>query len=292
MRIEGTTAVVTGAGNGIGRALALAFGAAGANVVVADVTRADAEAVAAEVAERGAQSLAVAVDVRDFDQVSDLADTTWSAFGSADILCNNAGVMAPAAPVWAANERDFDWTFGVNVAGVLNGLRAFVPRWLHRSEPAWIVNTGSEHSLGVPHLSAGLYNASKAAVLGLSDVARRELPDHIGMSILCPGIVNTTLWKASERRPEDLGGGLPADARGAAAMQLGKAPAEIAGRVLAAIDQEQFYIVTHAHDLDVAAERWQEVSAAFAAQSPRYAGDEAYAVDNVIQRLRAEAKNK
>ncbi len=286
MKIAGTSAVVTGGGNGIGRAVSLALARNGANVAVADIELDAAAAVATEIERMGLKSLAVAVDVSREDDVVDLADEAWSAFGSVELLFNNAGVMPPGGPLIGVAKADFDWCFSVNVGGVMNGIRVFAPRFIESAKPAWIVNTGSEHSLGVPHLFGGAYTASKHAVLGLSDVLARELPKHVGVSVLCPGITQSTLWRATERRPQDRGGPLAGDPAGAAAMALGMPVEQVAERVIAGVETETFFIMTHAHVVEIARERWDAVAQAFAAQVPRHPGDEVYEVNEVMRRLR------
>ncbi len=285
MDLDGKVAVVTGAGNGIGRAVALALADAGADVALVDIEAEAAADVASMVRARGGRSASYVGDVRDPEAVSSLASEVWSRFGAVNVLVNNAGVIAATGPVWETQPRDVEWVLGVNVEGIFNGLRAFVPRMIDSGEDAWIVNTGSEHSLGLPHAGAGVYNASKHAVLGLSETLRAELPDHIGVSVLCPGIVESTLWRATERRPDALGGAVGADARGAEAMAQGLAAEAVAERVVEAIRAEYFYVLTHPHVVDYAERRWQEIEAAFARQAPRYDGDSAYDVNAIIERL-------
>ena len=286
MQLEGRSAVITGAGHGIGRAIALALAAAGTNVAGADIDEDAAQAVAAEVTAHGVQSLAARVDVAREQDLVELADRAFSAFGSVEVLVNNAGIIPDSRKLWQFSAEDFDWTFAVNVRGVMNGIRTFVPRFVASSEPAWMVNTGSEHSLGIPHLRAGVYTASKHAVLGLSDVLKRELPAHVGVSVLCPGIVDTTLWRATERRQDDHGGSATADPAAATVMQHGL-PAEMVGqKVREAIEQEYFFVLTHPHVVEFARERWEAIEQAFANQAPRYDGDENFDVRNIARRLK------
>ncbi len=286
MQIAGNSAVVTGGGNGIGRAIALALARRGADVAVADIELDAAEQVAAEVAAEGVRSLAIAADVTRPEDVTALAETAWRAFGGVQLLFNNAGVIQPTKPLADTSREDFDWCFAVNVGGVMNCIREFAPRFVASGARCWIVNTGSEHSLGVPHLYAGLYTATKHAVLGLSDVLRRELPDRVGVSVLCPGIVESTLWRASERRQDRFGGAVPADPAAAATMQMGLPAEQVAQAVIAGVEAGNFYILTHPHVVEYARSRWQELEEAFAAQAPRYAGDDAYDVKEIIRRSR------
>lgn len=286
MEINNKTAVVTGGGNGIGKALCMALAEAGANVVIADIELDAAQAVEAEINATGAGCLAIAVDVTDEASVIRMRDTVCDVFGSVDILVNNAGVMHPTKPLFETTSADLDWVMSVNVGGVMNGIRSFVPLFVEQGTPAWILNTASEHSLGVPHLGGGLYTASKHAVLGLSDVLRRELPDHIGISVLCPGIVGTTLWKASERRQDRYGGAEAGSAQAGAAMQHIGMPAEdVAQATIRGLGEETFFIVTHPHAVEFGQARWGEIESAFAAQAPRFEGDEKYDLNKLLGQI-------
>ena len=286
MEVNNKTAVVTGGGNGIGKALCMALAEAGANVVIADIELDAAQAVEAEINATGAGCLAIAVDVTDEASVIRMCDTACDVFGSVDILVNNAGVMHPTKPLFETTSADLDWVMSVNVGGVMNGIRSFVPLFVEQGTPAWILNTASEHSLGVPHLGGGLYTASKHAVLGLSDVLRRELPDHIGISVLCPGIVGTTLWKASERRQDRYGGAEAGSAQAGAAMQHIGMPAEdVAQATIRGLGEETFFIVTHPHAVEFGQARWGEIESAFAAQAPRFEGDEKYDLNKLLGQI-------
>lgn len=286
MDINNKTAVVTGGGNGIGKALCTALAEAGANVVIADIELDAAEAVKAEISATGARCLALAVDVTDEGSVTRMRDAAQEAFGSVDLLVNNAGVMHPTKPLFETTSADLEWVMSVNVGGVMNGIRSFVPLFIEQGTPAWILNTASEHSLGVPHLGGGLYTASKHAVLGLSDVLRRELPEHIGVSVLCPGIVGTTLWKASERRQDRYGGAETGSEQAGAAMQhIGMPVEDVAEATIRGLEEENFFIVTHPHAVEFGKSRWDEIESAFATQAPRFEGDEKYDLNLVLKQL-------
>lgn len=286
MDIHNKTAVVTGGGNGIGKALCTALAEAGANVVIADIELDAAEAVKAEISATGARCLALAVDVTDEGSVTRMRDAAQEAFGSVDLLVNNAGVMHPTKPLFETTSADLEWVMSVNVGGVMNGIRSFVPLFIEQGTPAWILNTASEHSLGVPHLGGGLYTASKHAVLGLSDVLRRELPEHIGVSVLCPGIVGTTLWKASERRQDRYGGAEAGSEQAGAAMQhIGMPVEDVAEATIRGLEEENFFIVTHPHAVEFGKSRWDEIESAFATQAPRFEGDEKYDLNLVLKQL-------
>ena len=283
MDLRGKSAVVTGGGNGIGRALCLALAGRGVNVAVADIEAGAARVVAREVAEVGVRSMGLPVDVTDESSVSTLADSAWREFGNVDILVNNAGVMHAMSPLHECAAADFDWVFGVNVRGAMNGIRAFVPRFLAANRPSRVVNTASEHALGVPHVGGGVYTASKHALLGLSDVLRRELPGHVRVSVLCPGIVDSSLWRAGERRQAEFGGPSAVPERGGAFMrQVGMPAAEVAAMAVEGIRTGEFYIVTHPHAVDIANRRWTELEEAFARQAPRRDGDRRYDLEPIL----------
>ena len=288
MNLSGKSAVVTGGGNGIGRAICLALAGEGVNVAVADIEGEAARGVADEAAALGVQAIGVATDLTGEASVAALADAAWEAFGSVEILVNNAGVAQNSMPLAQTSAQDLDWIFAVNVGGAMNGVRVFAPRFLASGGPCHIVNTASEHALGVPHLGGGLYTASKHALLGLSDVLRRDLPDHVKVSVLCPGIVESTLWRASERRQETFGGASPApEMAGAFMSQIGMPAEEVAAAAVEGIRQGRFFIVTHPHAVRFAQSRWEEIGQAFAEQAPRREGDEQYDLEPIMQRILA-----
>ncbi|MDE0660662.1 MAG: SDR family NAD(P)-dependent oxidoreductase [Gammaproteobacteria bacterium] len=286
MNLDGKSAVVTGGGNGIGRALCLALAREGVNLAVADIDAAAAKAVADEARGTGVEAVGIATDVTDEDAVNDLAEAAWRTFGGVAVLVSNAGVMHPTEQLATTSAEDFDWVFAVNVRGAMNGIRAFVPRFIASGRESRVVSTASEHALGVPHVGGGLYTASKHALLGLSDVLRREVPEYVKVSVLCPGIVASTLWRASERRPAAYGGSAPApEAAGAFMAQVGMPADEVAVRAVEGIRRGDFYIVTHPHAVGIAQSRWAEIEGAFAAQAPRREGDAKYDLGPIMRQL-------
>ena len=286
MELNNKVAVITGGGNGIGKALCVALAEAGAKVVVADIELEAADAVRAELEGQGAHAIALQLDVSDETSVVAMRDAAVKAFETVDILVNNAGVMHATKPLFATTTADLEWVFSVNVGGVMNGIRSFVPLFIEQDTRSWILNTASEHSLGVPHLGGGLYTASKHAVLGLSDVLRRELPEYIGVSVLCPGITGTTLWKASERRQDRYGGAEAGSEQAGEAMQhIGMPVEDVAEATIRGLEAEDFFIVTHPHAVEFGKSRWDEIESAFAAQAPRFEGDEKYDLNVVLKRI-------
>jgi NAD(P)-dependent dehydrogenase (short-subunit alcohol dehydrogenase family) len=197
--LDGKVAVITGGGSGIGAALAEACAAEGMRIVVADINGERAEAVASDLPDDTA--FGKAVDVSDAAQVQELADFAFDTFGAVHLLCNNAGV-SPVGRVWDYSDEDFRWLVGVNLFGVANGLRSFVPRMIEQGE-GHIVNTGSGASfVSTPRL--GPYCATKHAIVGLSEALRYELDGTgIGVSVLVPAGVNTNIADSGARPSAD-----------------------------------------------------------------------------------------
>ena len=194
--LSGKVAVVTGGGSGIGAALARACAAEGMRVVVVDVNDERAASVAAELPDGTA--VARGVDVSDAASVDALADFAFDTFGAVHLLCNNAGI-SPAGRVWDFTDEDWQLLLGVNVRGVANGIRSFVPRMIDQGE-GHVVNTGSGASfVATPRL--GPYCATKHAIVGLSEALRYELDGTgIGVSVLVPAGVNTNIGDSMIRR--------------------------------------------------------------------------------------------
>ncbi len=282
--LTGKAGVVTGAGSGIGRALSLALADAGMDVVAADIDLEAAEETARDVGARGTRGLAVECDVTDPEDVRELADAAWAAFDHVDLVWNNAGVVAPVALLDATLE-DLRWTLDVNTVGPFLGMVEFGRRFVEQGTPARIAVTGSEHSLGVPHAFNAPYTASKHAVFALADVLRREVPDFIGVSVLCPGLVRTRLWEADRNRPVEHGEQRHSgDDIGRRLFEEGMDPAELGARAVAGVQRGDFVIVTHAHSRRFAAERCEEVLAAFDREELPGA-DDRYDIDTIVNRL-------
>jgi NAD(P)-dependent dehydrogenase (short-subunit alcohol dehydrogenase family) len=257
-QLAGKTAVVTGGGAGIGRGLCLGFAGEGMNVVVVDREADRAREVAAEVEAAGVKALAQTCDVADAAAVEALKDAAVARFGSVDVLCNNAGVVQ-FGPVVEAPQDDWDWVFKVNVWGVVNCIRSFVPQ-MKKQGAGHIVNTASLSGIfAVPGL--GVYTASKYAVMGISETMRMELKkDGIGVSVLCPGPVRSRIGETARRSGDmDRMGtieGLP---------RLGwREPADAARVVIDGIKANRAYIYTHAKGAAGTEMRFKEMLADFA----------------------------
>ena len=205
--LSGKTALVTGAGSGIGRGIALALAREGANVALADIEEGTAAAAAREVEALEVRALAAQLNVTDEAAQRALADRVEAEFGALHIICLNAGVLS-AEPVSEATEADWQWTFGVNLFGVVRGVRACLPALRRQAPDAHILITASVAGLrpneAVP---IGVYSASKHAVLAYAEVLHDELATQgIGVSALCPGGVRTQIGVAGRNRPDDYGG--------------------------------------------------------------------------------------
>ncbi len=205
--LEGRVGVVTGAASGIGRAMAKVLAAEGVKVVLGDVEEGALKETADELASAGHDVLAHVTDVADAASVQALADATVAHYGAAHIVCNNAGVSGLVQQSWTAPIEDWQWVFGVNVWGIVNGIRAFLPILLQQEE-GHIVNTGSAACFeALPGMAA--YGASKHAVLGISEALYREMRSidaPIGVSVLVPaGTVNTNIMRSERNWPSSLG---------------------------------------------------------------------------------------
>jgi NAD(P)-dependent dehydrogenase (short-subunit alcohol dehydrogenase family) len=239
-------AVITGGAGGIGMAMARAFAARGAQLVLADLDEAALARAAAELEASGAAVLPVRTDVTLLDSVQALAAAARERFGAVHIVCNNAGV-ATFGEIHRASHNDWVYTMNVNFWGVVHGVETFVPLLIDQGQGGHIVNTASMAGLvGMRWL--GIYCASKFAVVGLTEALHRELtPLGIGVSVLCPMIVDTQINENSVRmRPSDLRNEEELPVPPASAMAGGVVtPEEVGQRVVRAIDRGDLYILTH-----------------------------------------------
>jgi NAD(P)-dependent dehydrogenase (short-subunit alcohol dehydrogenase family) len=256
MKLEsGQTAVVTGAGSGIGRALAHAFGRRGLNVVALDIEAGPLDTVARELAADGVTALPQRCDVTDPDRFLALRDRVLDRFGRVDVLCNNAGVVGPRRPAWEQRLQDWQWMVDVNLYGVVNGLAAFLPGMVAAGR-GHIVNVSSISGLApIPGGGNAPYAASKYAVVGLTETLALELADRgldIGVTVVCPGRVATRIREAERNRPAALQDpdydGRPAQFDGSTPAA---APEEVAAQVLGAIEAGRLFLLP---GLDVAAD--------------------------------------
>jgi NAD(P)-dependent dehydrogenase (short-subunit alcohol dehydrogenase family) len=259
-------AVVTGAASGIGLGLAERFAAEGMRVVMADVEEPALAAAAARLAADGAAVLPVVTDVADLAAVEALRDAALSAYGAVHVVCNNAGVGGPHGPVWECPPGEWDWVLGVNLGGVINGVRAFMPVLLEQ-EAAHVLNTSS--IFGVFAGALGPYGISKHAVTALTETLYFNLRSlgvtHVGVSVLCPGAVRTNFGTSARNRPAWAGppaatmGDEDARAQFDRLALQGATPAEVAGIVVDGIRAGRFYILTSRNRDAAVASRAQQV---------------------------------
>lgn len=253
---EGKVAVITGAASGIGRALAQRCVQEGMKVVLADIEEGALSTTATALEAQGATVLSVRTNVAQAEEVAALAQRTLENFGAVHLLFNNAGVAANG-PIWAMSLQDWEWVLGVNLWGVVHGIRTFVPILLQQGSEAHIVNTASIAGL-VSTPGLGVYNVSKHGVVTLSETLYQELqqagaPVHV--SVLCPGWVKTRIHEAGRNRPAALHNPPMTTSANQAATSFDQAmqeaiengiPAEeVAAQVFAAIRERRFYILTH-----------------------------------------------
>jgi NAD(P)-dependent dehydrogenase (short-subunit alcohol dehydrogenase family) len=265
----GKAAFVTGGASGIGLALGRAFAEAGCKVMLADIEKATLDAALTSLAGSGSEIRGVACDVADPASVDAAAEETFSAFGKVHILCNNAGVGARGGIDHIALDN-WRWVLDINLMGVVNGVRAFLPHMRAHGEGGHIVNTAS--IAGIRNSVHGFhpYPASKFAVVAMSEGLAAELkPLGIGVSVLCPGFVRTNILESARNRPERYGPTTPVDtanpryARFAELVRTGMDPAEVARRVLAAIRNDELYVFTHPDARGAVEERFQAILGAF-----------------------------
>jgi NAD(P)-dependent dehydrogenase (short-subunit alcohol dehydrogenase family) len=250
---EGRVAVVTGGASGIGFSLASAFAAEGMKVVLGDIEAPALDEAVGKLESSGAAVIGVVTDVSDGAQVQALADAAVARFGAIHIACNNAGVGGGGLS-WEAPLSMWEWVLGVNLWGVVHGLRAFVPILMQQSQ-AHVVNTASIAGLVAGPLMAP-YNASKHAVVAISETLHHEMAmmaPHVKVSVLCPGWVRTRIADSSRNRPAGFEEEGAADSAISAVLHSlidrGMAPDDVAMKVIAAIRAEQFWILPH-DDID------------------------------------------
>jgi NAD(P)-dependent dehydrogenase (short-subunit alcohol dehydrogenase family) len=248
--LRGKVAVVTGAASGLGRAMALAFAGEGMHVALGDV--ADTSAVFAQVEAKGVSALSMKVDVSRAEDVEGFAALVEKDLGPAALVCNNAGV-APGGETWEVSVDDWRWILGVNLWGVIHGVRAFAPRLIGR-DAGHIVNTASVAGLISPPGSAA-YNVTKHAVVALSETLLHDLRERgsrVGVSVLCPAYVPTRIAESERNRPAGYAA-TPLSQRMRErkamlrkAVESGRLSADdVARAVVAAVKGNRFYILTH-----------------------------------------------
>jgi NAD(P)-dependent dehydrogenase (short-subunit alcohol dehydrogenase family) len=248
--LEGRVAVVTGGASGIGFALAQRFASEGMRIVLGDVEEPALKDAVDELNDGGADVIGVPTDVTDPEQVEALALAAERQFGAIHIACNNAGVGAGGLS-WEAPLSTWEWVIGVNLWGVIHGIRAFVPRIIEQ-DAGHVVNTASVAGLvAAPFM--GPYNASKHAVVALSETLHHELAlmaPHVKVSVLCPAWVNTRIGESERNRPSHLAVERSDEesvmqSALAGFLANGLDPSAVADRVCDAVHEDRFWVLTH-----------------------------------------------
>lgn len=260
----GKVAVITGAGSGFGREFALRGADLGMTLVLVDVQADALQSISDELKARGTRVMSRIVDVANGNQMDALADEVAAEFGPVHLLFNNAGVGS-AGLIWENTVADWQWVLGVNLWGVIHGIRAFVPRMLAAAKSdldyrAHVVNTASMAGLLNPAAS-GVYNVSKHAVVSLSETLYHDLAlvsEQVRCSVLCPFYVPTGIHQSHRNRPDELANStkatasqLMAQAMTSKAVTSGKiSAAEVATMTFDAVRESRFYIVSHPQALE------------------------------------------
>ena len=271
--LEGRVAVVTGAASGIGRSLAGRLTVEGMHVVLADV---EERALRDAVAGIGGDAVAFTTDVTSQESVEALAEFTYDTFGALHVLCNNAGVFQGGL-MWECSDADFEWTLGVNVMGIVHGIRAFVPRMLAAATEGHIVNTVSMAGLATTPFS-GPYDVSKFAAMAATECLAHDLASvgaAIKVSAVVPGLVDTGISRSRRNRPADLDS--PQSEGGAFVEQAladgtagSMSPSAVADLVVEAIREEHFLVPTRPSYARQLAERTEDLVAKQRPRSPQF----------------------
>lgn len=265
---KGKVAVITGGASGIGLALARRAAGEGMRVVLADIEDAALQAAVAQIKALGAQAIGVRTDVSSAESVEALGKATLDAFGAAHLVFNNAGVGGVRAKAWEATTADWQWVLGVNVWGVIHGVRVFTPILMAQNEPCHIVNTASVAGfLAVGSTSP--YAVSKHSVIALTEVLYHDLNEvgaKVGASVLCPAWVATGIWNSQRNRPAELRDRAETEAERNSRAQLktllekGKVtPDDVATLTFTGVREGRFYLLPHPRILKDVGTRMQDI---------------------------------
>jgi NAD(P)-dependent dehydrogenase (short-subunit alcohol dehydrogenase family) len=265
--LEGKTAVVTGAGSGIGLGLARTFARHGMAVVLSDIRGDRLDSALAQVRGLGARAIAVPADVSERAAVEHLADETIKAFGAVHVVCNNAGITIHGKSVADLTEQEWDWIIGVNLYGVIHGIEIFLPLIRAHMTEGHMVNTASIAGFNVRgQRRSGAYAATKFAVLALTESLAYDLADSpIGVSVLAPAAVKTRIYTSGENRPARFGGPYeePGNNPFQKELEHGLEPDMVGERVVRAILKRELYIFTHMETKEWLLARHQRIIDAF-----------------------------
>ena len=265
---EGKVAVITGGASGIGRSLACSFAKRGCKIVIADVNKETLDETAQELENIGSEVLSVITDVSDREQVSHLAEASYERFENVNILCNNAGVSS-TGPLRLLNLEDWDWVLGVNLFGVIYGTKVFLNRMLESKEQCYIVNTSS--LAGLIAVDSGPYTTSKFGVVAFSEFLAQDcFNTNVGVSVLCPGLVDTNIVKNIESLSQFRSGVFqpspemreltkPLLENVKKRIKSGMDPDILAEKVIKAIENDIFYVITHPEYISLIKARFDRI---------------------------------
>lgn len=251
---DGKVAVITGAGSGIGRALAVAAAARGMTVVAADIEELSLAETVAMITAAGGAGIGVPTDAADADAIDKLASVAFEQYGGTHLLCNNAGVFSGGL-LWERSLADWEWVIGVNLYGIVHAIRSFVPRMIAQDTACHIVNTASMGGL-ITNAYSGPYYSSKFAAVGITECLAHDLASiksKIGVSVLVPSLIATNIGTSERNRSDRYVDRVRPDMSPDAAFvtqalrdstHTGMAPAEVAEIVFDAVSHERFYIPT------------------------------------------------
>ena len=269
--LAGKVAVITGAGSGFGREFARIAARERTKLMLADIQQDALDEAVAEARAAGADAAGLRVDVASAADVQRLADQTLEQFGAAHLLFNNAGVAGCGGFAWEASLKDWHWVLGVNLMGVVHGIRTFVPLMLKQDCECHVVNTASAAGLVSAPLMA-VYNVSKHGVVTLSETLFHDLRAagaKVGVSVLCPAFVPTNIVRSERNRPAELTEDAPLTPSQIAARQLAEkavgsgrlSAAEVARMTFEAVREGRFYVITHPKMLASIELRLQDIGA-------------------------------
>ena len=262
-------AVITGGASGVGRSLAFALGRLGAKIVVGDVDGNAMEQVQSDLAEEGIECLVQFCDVTSPESLNTLADKAQEQFGGIHLVFANAGIGAgESGAMWDYSDKDWQWCLNVNLWGVINSIKAFMPRLVAQNEPAHFVVTGSGNGAFLVYPDQPIYTASKAAVHAITEnlhyqVSAAQSPVKVSALFPGPHVVDTGLFNSGRVRPEELKKEVEGNESGISSVDDMKKmcaefgielqtthPDEVAEMAVAGLRQDAFWLLATTEDTD------------------------------------------
>ncbi len=265
--LKAKTAIVTGAASGIGSGIARSLAGAGMNVALLDIQERALDELRRQIESSGGKAIALYADVSDAGSLAAAAQRAEAAFGRIHVAGNNAGVAMHGTPLEEIELQDWNWVIGVNIYGVIHGIRTFVPMIRKHGEGGHVVNTASIGGLQMrPGWNTGAYSMTKYAVVALSEALEQELSGSgIGVSVLCPASVRTAIYDSAKNRPARLGGPFRREQQHFLKDVIadGRSPEQVGERLLRAIRDDEFFVFTHAEPRQLIEARHRRIMDAF-----------------------------